>query len=246
MIIVPGINNDGVSEADLVSNVKEFFARYTQREPGCLRYAEVVNEANLAVSGYGSPAPYASYYEKAAPIPKSYGIEVITSGTSGEDLTWTTDLSSLLQNAQVTPPVNGFGFHPYGVPPSEMVNATTAMRSAAGTSTWYTGQCAATCIFVTEIGETNPTALYNTIVNLAWATPTVTIYEYKEQPGDNTEYGLVDHPSLYSAVKDAWAYVRSQQPTPPPPPEAIRNSRSARAGHTASSPALGPSHAART
>jgi hypothetical protein len=222
MVIVPGINDDAKGEQDLLDSVNDFFSRYTQREPaGCVAWGEIVNEANLPQNGYPNVSDYAAYYEQASAIVASYGVPVITSGTSGKDTTWTSNLSSLLQAAQPIPPLNGFGFHPYGVPVDEMFNATLAMQQAAGVWTWWDGVCSGTCIYVTEIGQTTATALYDTVINLFTATPTVTIYEYKAQPGENPQYGLTNNPALYSAAQSAFEYVHENQPSSRRIPESL-------------------------
>src|SRR5581483_5128166 len=68
MALVPSIKDDDRGEADLVANVREFFARYTQRDPGCIRYAEVANEADLQASRFPDVDAYAEYYGRVAPI----------------------------------------------------------------------------------------------------------------------------------------------------------------------------------
>jgi hypothetical protein len=202
-IIVPPPYNDSRGMSDWLSNVQAFFARYTQRDPGCLWVAEVMNEANI--DSHLTLASYASDYEQVAPIIAKYdsgavqgGVRwgVITSGTSGEDLSWTRGLYSDLQSARS--PVNGYSFHPYGVAVNQMAQAVWAEDGADNNpfSTW-----------VTEICETDATSLYNTIVNLDRWTPEITIYTYKPGPGDAGTCGLANNPSLYSAVQQGFAYV---------------------------------------
>jgi hypothetical protein len=206
MIIIPSLKDDRKGEQDLVDNVREFFARYTVREFGCIRYAEIVNEADLRANGFADVREYASYYQRVAPTIASFGVDVITSGVSGEDRPWTAGLAAILTDAKANAPISGYGFHPYGVPPSRMADATLAMREAAGVLPNGT----LPDVFVTEIGQPNASDLYQTIVNLAHATPTITIYEYRAQPGEDAQYGLKNHPALYKAVQSAWEYVQSR------------------------------------
>jgi hypothetical protein len=199
MIIVPSPRDDKKGEDDLVANVAEFFARYTLREFGCLRYAEISNEADLRANGFTDVNDYAAFYLRVAPAIAGYGIKVITSGTSGSDLPWTAALASLLLNADPSPPIGGFGFHPYGVAPALMPRAVSEMHAfiAAGR------EGSVPEVYVTEIGEQRADDLYQTIVNLAPVTPAITIYEYLAQPGEDPEYGLKNNPALYQAAQRA-------------------------------------------
>lgn len=203
MILVPSPKNDEKGEDDLISNIGEFFARYAKREFGCIRYAEIVNEADLTANGFADVNDYARFYERVGPVIAAYGIAVITSGTSGKDRPWTIALSSLLRTADPTPPVSGYGFHPYGVAPDDMASAVTEMRAAAGVTS--TGTLAD--VYVTELGITDPGALYTAIVNLAHATPAITIYEYMALPDEKTSYSLKENPALYAALQKAWSDV---------------------------------------
>ena len=203
MILVPSPRNDEKGEEDLINNVGEFFARYAKREFGCLRYAEIVNEADLTANGFADVGDYAQFYERVAPMISALGIAVITSGTSGKDRPWTIALASLLRGASPAPPVNGYGFHPYGVPPSDMASAVAEMRASAGVTSAGT----LADVYVTEIGLTDPSALYATIVNLAHATPAITIYEYMALPNEKPSYALKENPPLYAAVQKAWSAV---------------------------------------
>ena len=191
---------------ELAGDVREFCARYTVREPGCIRYAEAANEADLTQNRFADVSAYAAYYRSVAPVVASFGIPVITSGVSGQDLPWTYALASLLRESQS--PVNGFGFHPYGVPPARVAEAVTAMARAAGSPALGT----LPHVYVTEIGQADPRDLYATIVNLAHVTPTITIYEYQAQPGEDPRYGLKNNPALYAAMQRAWATL--EQPAP--------------------------------
>ncbi len=60
-VIVPPPYNDSRGEADAIANVQAFFTRYTKREPGCVIWAEVENEANIDPNT--TFASYVSYYE---------------------------------------------------------------------------------------------------------------------------------------------------------------------------------------
>ncbi len=201
MIIVPGPREDKKGEQDLVDNVREFFARYTQRESGCVRYAEILNEADLPKNGFDDVQSYAAYYQRVAPIVASFGIPVITSGTSGKDLPWTAALAANLRASRPRPPVSGYGFHPYGVQPDDVAQAVLEVRRVAGTPAGGSPPP----VYVTEIGQERPADLYATIIHLAHATPTITIYEYLAQPNEDPKYGLKDNPALYRAVQRAWS-----------------------------------------
>jgi hypothetical protein len=205
MIIVPGLDSDSRGEDDLLQNVHDFFTHFTAREPGCLRYAEIANEADLPSNGFRDVAQYAGYYAKVAPIVASFGIPAIASGVSGKDVPWVSALASTLREQRPRPPVDGFGFHPYGVKADELASAVAAIAAAAGPLA--DGSASPVCI--TEIGRTDPTSMYETIVTLGRLTPTLTIYEYRAQPNDpDDRYGLVNHPALYDAVRRGFAYVR--------------------------------------
>jgi hypothetical protein len=206
MILVPSPKDDDKGEDDLIKNIGEFFSRYAVREFGCLRFAEIVNEADLPANGFSDVKEYASFYERVAPTIAAFGIEVITSGTSGKDRPWTAALASVLRSADPSPPVSGYGFHPYGVPPAGMRGAMQEMRVAAGAGMHGPNPN----VYVTEIGQKNADDLYQTIVNLAHATPTITIYEYMAQPNEEPVYGLKDNPALYEAVRKAWASITAQ------------------------------------
>jgi hypothetical protein len=199
MIIVPAVAQDSQGIDHLLENVRLFFTRYTRREPGCIKWAEIGNENDLPANGYRDVRSYASYYATVAPIVASFGIPVITSGASGEDRPWTASLAAILVGLPSPPPVDGFGFHPYGVPATEMNAAVMAMRTAAAR-----GNAPIPPVYVTEIGERSPDALYEALVDLARATPAVTIYEYRAQPGEDRRYALKDNPQLYAAVQSAW------------------------------------------
>jgi hypothetical protein len=202
-ILVPSPKDDAKGEDDLVNNVGEFFARYAKREFGCLRYAEIVNEADLPANGFTGVNDYARFYERVAPMISAFGIPVITSGTSGMDRPWTTALALLLSSSTPIPSVSGYGFHPYGVAPRNMARAVAEMRAAADA----TSAGALPDVYVTEIGLTDPSALYQTIVNLARATPAITIYEYMTLPNEKPSYALKENPALYAAVQRAWSAV---------------------------------------
>ncbi len=203
MIIVPSPADDKKGEDDDVANIAEFFSRYTLREFGCIRYAEIANEADLRSNGFADVKEYAAFYQRVAPTIAGFGVKVLTSGTSGYDLPWTVTLASILRGAHPSAPVNGFGFHPYGVPPAKMPAAVNAMRTALGNdSGGYPPE-----VYVTEIGEKAATDLYQAIVNLAPFTPAITIYEYVAQPNEDPGYGLKNNPALYEAVQKAWATI---------------------------------------
>jgi hypothetical protein len=197
LVLVPGPLDDPLGINDELASIRGFFARYTRREPGCLRYAEIANEADLPKNGFPDVAAYARYYERVAPIVAAFGVTPITSGTSGIDLRWTKALAAMLDAANS--PVGGFGFHPYGIPPSELAGAVREMREAAAAPGGPLPD-----VYVTEIGQSSPQALYDTIVNLEHATPLVVFYEYKSQPSDDApQYGLENHPALYRAFRRA-------------------------------------------
>ena len=136
MFLLPSLKDDPKGNDDLQRSVGAFLDRYTHREFGCIRWAEAGNESDLGVNGFKSVDDYATYFESVAPIVASYGMKVITSGVSGEDRPWTQRLSEIFASADPAPPVGGYGFHPYGVEPSQMGAATLAMREAAGVLEW--------------------------------------------------------------------------------------------------------------
>jgi len=206
MAMTPTLREDKQGEEHLYANIEEFFRRYEEREPGCIVYAEFANEADLPFNGFANVEQYADFYETLAPIAARYGIKVVTTGTSGSDLPWTYSLASLLAGASPRPPLDGFGFHPYGVPPSEMAGAIKAMRRVTA---FFPG-ARRDDIYVTELGEKRADDLYTAIVNLARETPALTIFEYARQPGDDPGYALDDDPALYNAVIRAWKRVTNR------------------------------------
>jgi hypothetical protein len=211
MLIVPGPKEDRDGRDDLVDNIDEFLNRYTAREPGCIAWAEIANEADLASNGFKDVRDYAAYCERVVPIVARYDVPVITSGTSGKDKPWTTALASLLANASPNVAVAGFGFHPYGVRAAAMAQATVEMRQAAELgSGWRPGDILP-AVWITEIGKSNADELYATIVDLAYATPAVTIYEYRSDGGEDPQYALIDNPPLYKAVAAAGAYLAARR-----------------------------------
>lgn len=204
MALVPSIKDDDRGEDDVVANVREFFGRYTARYPGCIRYAEIANEADLQASRFADVESYAEYYGRIAPIVASFGIPVITSGVSGKDLPWTYALARLLRDADA--PVDGYGFHPYGVAISELAGATAALAHVAAARS----NAPLPAVYVTEIGQSEARDLYETIVGLARVTPAITIYEYAAQPGEDPRYGLKNNPALYSAMQRAWSALHPE------------------------------------
>ncbi len=199
MIVVPREGEDARGTDHLLQNIRLFFERYTRREPGCIAWAEIGNENDLPSNGYSDVRSYASYYARVAPIVVSFGIRVITSGCSGEDRPWTHNLATILRTLAGPPPVDGFGYHPYGVPATQMSEALLAMRKAAASDVGSLPS-----VYVTEIGESSPEALYQTLVELVRVTPAVTIYEYRAQPGEDARYSLKGNPRLYAAAQRAW------------------------------------------
>lgn len=204
MILTPSFRDDPKGEDHLFVNIDEFFTRYERREPGCIIYAELANEADLPRNAFADVEEYARYYERVAPIVARHGIKVVTSGTSGKDLPWTYSLASLLAGASPRPQVDGFGFHPYGIAPPAMAGALNAMRQVTSLFPNVRGP---NDIYVTELGEQNAGDLYEAVVNLAHETPALTIFEYERQPGDDPGYGLKDYPALYDALRRAWKHV---------------------------------------
>ncbi|MBV8283451.1 MAG: hypothetical protein JO175_02315 [Candidatus Eremiobacteraeota bacterium] len=195
MVIVPGPRNDARGEDDLLTNVEAFFTRYQRREPGCIRWAEIANEADLPANGFQDVTQYAHYYARVAPIVASFGVPVITTGISGFDRPWTAALADLLGSMPSPPPLAGYGFHPYGTPAGSLKLAVDDLR--------YDGR--GRDVYVTEIGRSKASELYDTIVALAHVTPAITIYTYRAAPRENPQYSLTDNPELYAAVQRAWA-----------------------------------------
>lgn len=200
MIITPSFKDDVKGQDHLYANIDEFFARYNEREPNCIAWAEIANEADLTQNSFPDVNAYARYYERVAPIAAKYGITVITTGTSGKDTPWTFRLAQLLHDAGA--PVDGFGFHPYGIAPRAMREALDEMRQAASGASRQLPE-----VYVTELGVKDPDGLYNAIVDLAHSTPLITIFEYAEQHQDDSGYGLKDNPRLYRAAQRAIEHV---------------------------------------
>jgi len=211
VVIVPGPKDDALGESDLLANVGEFFGRYTAREPGCAIEAEIANEANLSVNGFGGVEAYAAYYETVAPIVASYGVAVITSGSSGEDLHWFATLRALFARAVPAPPLLGYGFHPYDVGSARMGAAVDAVAAAAGVP--------ASRIYVTEIGDARPRELEAILDALARAgVAMISVYQYAAQPNEPTaNLALRENPALYRAVAEVFARVNGPVGTRSPP-----------------------------
>jgi hypothetical protein len=205
MVIIPQPSYAS-SWTDLLNSVNAFFGRYTQREVGCLMWAEVWNEAN-DLSGM-TASTYATDYEAIAPIVNAYGVQLITSGVSYPTVagfeSWTSTVEQAITAAGS--PVRGYGVHPYNFAPTSMATVVADVASAAATTDRF--------VWVTEIGEdlsddSNAAADLTTLINnLAQATPSITIYEYKSQPGESTTgWGLVDNPTMYAAVASAFGTI---------------------------------------
>ncbi|HEY1429550.1 MAG TPA: hypothetical protein VGF18_08250 [Candidatus Tumulicola sp.] len=203
MFLLPSPKDDPKGNDDIERASGAFLDRYTHREFGCIRWVEAGNESDLTVNGFSSVDDYAAFYEKMAPIVVQYGVKIVTTGISGDDRAWTQRLAALLRSSQADPQVDGYGFHPYGVPPARMASATLAMRQAAGAADGD----ALPDVYVTEIGEKKPADLYAAIVNLWTATPAIALYDYRSQPGDEPGYAIKDNPGLYDAVVRAQACV---------------------------------------
>jgi hypothetical protein len=201
MFLLPSPKDDPKGNDDIERASGAFLDRYTHREFGCIRWVEAGNESDLTVNGFASVDDYAAFYEKMAPIAASYGVKVITTGVSGDDLPWTKRLAGLLRSSPSAPQVDGFGFHPYGVMPAQMAAATLSMRQAAGAA----ADGPLPDVYVTEIGEKRPDDLYRAIVTLSNATPAIALYDYLPQPGDESGYSIKKNPGLYDAVVRAQA-----------------------------------------
>lgn len=205
MIIVPGLGKDRYGElVDPTENVREFFDRYTQREFGCIAYAEIANEADLPKNGFSGVDAYADYYARVAPIVAAYRIPVITTGTSGEDIPWTAALAVRLRQSGA--PVSGYGFHPYGIAPAGMAAALQQVGRAAAADGSRPPP-----VYVTELGERQAGDLYEAIVSLAGVTPAVTLYEYLPQTGEDPNYAIASDAGRYRAVQRAAAWLRTQR-----------------------------------
>lgn len=206
MIIVPSPRDDKRGIAHEVQDVRDFFTHFTQRIPGCIRYAEIGNEDDLPASGFPDVAAYAKYYAQVAPIVEQFGIPIITTGVSGTDAPFVHALAATLRASDPPLPVYGFGFHPYGVAVADLQSAVAQIASAAGPL--WDGTRAP--VYITEIGRSDPDELYQTIVTLAPVTPALTIYEYRAAPHEaDGRYALLDHPALYDAARRAFIYVRA-------------------------------------
>ncbi len=199
MVIVP-TGNDKLGTDDLAVTAGTFFTRYTVREKNCKLVAEIGNEDNLTKS----PQAYAAIFESEAPEIRKLGVPVIASGTSELDVRWTRAVSALI--GPVLP--DGFGFHPYDVPPGRMQGDIATMSLAiAGKEL--------SRIYITEYGSGEAATLTTAILTLD-TQPAVTVYEYRCQPSDETcKYGLKDNPASYDAVARAFASVRDRRSVTP-------------------------------
>lgn len=192
MVIVP-TGGDKLGSDDMVSTVGAFFTRYAARERNCKLLAEIGNEDNLTMS----PQAYATLFQSVAPEIRKAGVPVITSGTSELDVRWARSVSRAI--APFLP--DGYGFHPYGVPPRRMQADIATMAAAIGVQELSR-------IYITEYGSGDAATLSNAILTLD-TQPAVTVYEYRCQPSDETcEYGLKDNPALFDAVARTFASVR--------------------------------------
>jgi hypothetical protein len=198
MVIVP-TGNDKLGSDDMAGTTGAFFARYTAREKNCKLVAEIGNEDNLTKT----PEAYAAIFESEAPKIRKLGVPVIASGTSELDVRWARAVSGLI--APLVP--DGYGFHPYDVPPERMQKDIATMSSAIGAQ-------GLSRIYITEYGSQDAAALSSAILTLD-TQPAVTVYEYRCQPNDDTcKYGLKDNPALFDAVARAFAFVRERRNVP--------------------------------
>ena len=195
MVIVP-TGSDKLGAEDLAVTVGAFFMRYTAREKNCKLVAEIGNEDNLRLS----PQAYSSIFQSVAPEVRKLGVPVIASGTSELDVRWIKAVAALI--APALP--DGYGFHPYDVPPGRMQTDIATMSSA-------TAARDASRIYITEYGSGEADTLSSAILTLD-TQPAVTVYEYRCQPSDETcRYGLKDNPALFDAVARAFTTVRDHR-----------------------------------
>ena len=164
------------------------------------------------IQAYDSPERSEAGQEQVSPSIFSL-VPVFTTGTSGEDLSWTQTLYATLHAHNA--PAWGLGFHPYGVAVNNMASAMASEDAAANYN----------YVYVSEIGQSDASSLYNTIVNLDRWTPEITIYTYKPGPGEPGTLGLVNNPQLYSAAQQGFAYVAAHNTPGAPLPLFGRQSR---------------------
>jgi hypothetical protein len=195
MVIVP-IGDDKLGAGDLAATVGEFFTRYAAREKNCKLVAEIGNEDNLITS----PQAYAATFNSLAPGIRKRGVPVITSGTSELDVRWVRAVSGLI----APPAPDGYGFHPYDVPPVRMQMDIATIAAAVAIHD-------PSRISITEYGSSDATTLSNAILTLD-SQPAITVYEYRCQPnGESCKYALKDNPALFEAVARAFASVRERR-----------------------------------
>lgn len=216
MTIVPPHWEDSNGEGDYLSMISEYFTRYTQREPtGCLLWAEYDNEPNLnnnsGPNSYANVNDYANWFETANPYLNSYGLRVITGGTSGVADSWNKSLYGLLSASGVT--VTSYGYHPYDVP-----SPVTAQNESAKVNEFISDTTNSIYNYdLTEVGETSASNESNIIYDSNYCFGnSLTIYTYSSLSSSDP-FSLVTHSALYSAVKTGFASVHATNCNPPSP-----------------------------
>ena len=203
LVIVPaGYDRLGLDD---LRDVREFFARYTAREPGCGLLAEIGNEENLTAA----PAEYAAVFEALAPgdpcgrhagrygghVRSRYGGRTTSRPRSPPGAP---PHCSRAELARYPPRSDCTRTESL---PSDALRRRSDRRTTRGTPRG---------IDVTEYGAADAATLSDAIFALD-AQPLETIYEYRCQPTDDScKYGLKDNPPLYDAVAGAFAYVKTQ------------------------------------
>lgn len=235
----PGANGDMASYKNGVNNFLNDIqtnAHYTTK--GCITWAELANEPNLADNAFDADVnSYVQYYEALAPmIAETYNIQVITGGAWGYGNDsgfycgpepnppntgicgkyWVDDVSLAVEGQGM--PLHCYGFHPYDAFNDQagtvgMGNAMNVMDNAP------TGFPKPVC--VTEMGDQSGSLEATAISQLYRTTELVTIFEYEYSsadvaPSNPTHLWLVDqsgnHAPRYAAVQQAF----SQYPAPSP------------------------------
>lgn len=210
--------NGNQENTDSNTIITQFFNEMTNHYPGCIKWAELGNEADLDVAPLnGDMGAYATYYEEVASHVESHTeISLITAGTSGVNVQWVKNVGYyvIMPPPDSRPRVDGIGVNPYGTAPADMASAMASQISTLP-GRFPNPLCNnATCPYATEVGETSAGDLIQSVENLDKNTPIITVYNYHAVPGDlNPNMALKNvagtKTGLYSAYVTAANYVHS-------------------------------------
>lgn len=152
---------------------------------------DIVNEPNndTALSqGQMTVAQYIQLLQTVIPAMKAADpTAVFAADVSGADTAWLTGLRPVYSLLAI------LMIHPYGTAPNQLFNVAKAMENATGMN-----------VGIGEWGESpqSPADLTAAVSNVVGQVSIFNLYEYDNQPGETTNYGILGTPA-YSAYAGA-------------------------------------------